>query len=76
MSAIVSVKLKDVVTLEGRIERVPDLGQIGLPVPEEAVQVIYVTPEEAVVKVDLIPLLIQILQRIEKLEHSLKIPPP
>ena len=76
MSAIVSVKLKDVVTQEGRIERVPDLGQIGLPVPEEAVQVIYVTPEEAVVKVDLIPLLIQILQRIEKLESSSKLLPP
>jgi len=76
VSAIVSVKLKDVVTQEGRIERVPDLGQIGLPLPEEAVQVIYVTPEEAVVKVDLIPLLIQILQRIEKLEHSLRLSPP
>ena len=76
MSAIVSVKLKDVVTREGRIERVPDLGQLGLPLPEEAVQVVYVTPEEAVVKVDLIPLLIQILQRIEKLEHSLRLSPP
>jgi hypothetical protein len=76
MSAIVSVKLKGVVTPEGRRERVPDLAQIGLPLPAEAAQVIFVAPDEALVKVDLLVLLRQLLSRIERLERQVGHPPP
>jgi len=76
MSALIPVKLKDVVTPEGRRERVPDLSQIGLPLPEGSASVVFVTPEEAVVKVDLIPLLTQILKRIERFERTAGPPPP